>query len=173
MSTFNKPLRGAILEHLSLFIWYFGFLYNFWISSFCYSCGLKIIPHMCSAIARPVLELCLRWPSAWNLIPQSLCLDLLALSPPQFWRRPKTFLFAGSDTGHQLRVLLTKWPYTSIWFDYITLLFLVFVLSRHLSMTKTRWVSISHGHRRISAMMSQKNPAYQVHIHFALLSLGG
>ena len=37
--------------------------------------------------------------SAWNCLPQSLRLELLALAPPQFWRLLKTFVFTDIVPG--------------------------------------------------------------------------
>ena len=59
--------------------------------------GLMVVPRMRSATAH---SRCFArvGPSAWNSLPQSLRLELLALSPCQFRRRLKTFLFPDSGT---------------------------------------------------------------------------
>ena len=59
--------------------------------------GLLVVPRMRSATAH---SRCFArvGPLAWNSLPQSLRLELLVLSPPQFRRRLKTFLFPDTDT---------------------------------------------------------------------------
>ena len=59
--------------------------------------GLMVVPRMRSATAH---SRCFAYvgPSAWNSLPHSLLLELLALSPSQFRRRLKTFLFPGSGS---------------------------------------------------------------------------
>src|SRR5688572_14864922 len=59
--------------------------------------GLMVVPRMRSATAH---SRCFArvGPSVWNSLPQSLRLELLALSPCQLCRRLKTFLFPDSGT---------------------------------------------------------------------------
>ena len=59
--------------------------------------GLMVVPRMRSATAYSRSFACVG-PSAWNSLPHSLRLQLLALSPSQFRRRLKTFLFPGSGS---------------------------------------------------------------------------
>jgi len=59
-------------------------------------------------------------PVAWSGIEQSICLELLALSNLQFWRRLKIFLFAGSGTHTSRERCWLEWCYTCIWLHYIT-----------------------------------------------------
>src|SRR6218665_850855 len=58
--------------------------------------GLMVVPHVHSVMAQSRSFACVG-PSAWNCLPQSLFLELLALSPSQFWRYLKTFLLAGAS----------------------------------------------------------------------------
>ena len=73
--------------------------------------------------ALPVIYVC---SSAWNCLPQSLCLELLSLSPLQLRKRFKTFLFAdpGLIPFYRERCWCSwslEWHYFLL-FHYITLL---------------------------------------------------
>ena len=62
--------------------------------------GLMVVPRMHSSTAQSK-SFAYVGPSAWNCVPLFLRQELLALSPLQFRRRLKTFLFAsaGIDAG--------------------------------------------------------------------------
>src|SRR5688572_10369930 len=67
--------------------------------------GLMVVPHMRSSTAH---SRCFArvGPSAWNSLPQSLRLELLALSPSQFCRHLKTFL-SGRVTLYKCSITIT------------------------------------------------------------------